>query len=114
MYLRLAAGNSFARPAVDAAELYYIGVALLCQLFGSLFAPVAASAVNENKLILVRKLRYIVCSDGFVGNADGARDVRSFIFLLCADIKNDIVRHFLHHGSSFFRAHLAVCFFIIS
>ena len=71
-------GYGFARPVDYAAEFHYICVAQCGKLLCRLFAAVAAAAVYENKLILVRQLRNLIRTDSLVRNTDS---VGNMLFL---------------------------------
>ena len=72
---------SLTRPVIDAAKFHNVGVTQRHQLFRCLLAAVAAAAVYQDQLILVRKLRNLRRADGLVGDVDGAGDmpVRKFL-----------------------------------
>ena len=71
------AADGLSGPVVDAAELNDIGIPQLDQLFRRLLASVAAAAVYQDQLLLVRQFRNGFGADGLVGKIDGAGDTAS-------------------------------------
>lgn len=89
MILSRSAADGLARPVIDPAELDDVGITLLDQLFRCLLATVAAAAVYQNQLLLVRQFRNVLGADGFVRDIDGAGDMLLSIFLSSPNIQDD-------------------------
>ena len=66
------------------------------------------TSVNENKLIFIRKFRDVFCTDGFVWNINGLRNMSFFIFFRSSYIQNDIFFFFFHYFFGFFHVNLAI------
>lgn len=90
MILSRSAADGLSLPVIDAAEFDDVGITLLDQLFRCLLAAVAAAAVYQDQLLLVRQLRDVLVTDGLVGNIDSAGDMLLAVFLRSPDIQNEI------------------------
>ena len=95
-------------PAVDPAELHYIGVALLRQLLRCLLAAVAAAAVHQNQLVLVRQFGNFLTANGFIGNADCTGNMPRRVFFLRAYIQQDKAGFLLHQLGGLIGSNLPV------
>ena len=107
-HVALLSRNGLPRPGVDAAELDDVGVSQGDELFRRLLAPVAAAAIDQDQLILVRQEGDVLRTDGLVGQQDCTWYMAGGKFLCRAHIQDHIVFLRLHDVYGFFRGDLPV------
>ena len=89
--------NDRTLPIKNAAEFHNICVPKLNQFFGGLLTASATATVHHNKSVLVGQFGNLVCTDIFVGNINGIRNMPQSELIGTADIKNDVVTLFLFY-----------------
>ncbi len=98
-----------ARPIMNTAKLNDVCITEFYKLFRCLLAPVTASAVYKNELILVGKLCDFRISYTLARNIDGIRYMTCGKFIGTANIQNDISVLILHHRNGFAHGYLFIC-----